>query len=155
MNYHTFITLPHVPSNATSRQMNVLFSTVITSNTDKPILGPDTETRWAGLSLTLTVFGVKEHLKEERVIPKIGWCIGLNHSPHLTGGPCFFPYGGPGGIRTGRHSEGHHQPQILTPLLRMYPRQTGAWVIHHPSLPSAGLVTSLLFTVKHQPTGSG
>lgn len=39
VNYHTLINPSYIPTNSISKEMSILFSTVITFNTDKPILG--------------------------------------------------------------------------------------------------------------------
>ena len=88
VNYHTLINHPRISVNTMSGAISVLFSTL---NTDKPILRVYTEMGRAGLSLMATVFGVKEHLKEKRVILKIGWCTRVELFPHIFKRPLFLP----------------------------------------------------------------
>lgn len=46
-----------------------------------------------GLSFMVAVLGVKEHLKENRVILKLADPLRLNYFPIPSKGPYFFPYG--------------------------------------------------------------
>lgn len=78
MNY-TLISSPHTPINTIPKEMSVLFSTVITLNTDKPILGPDTEKGWATVTHINRTRGQRTSRREQ--ISKTG-VLGLNS-------PCF------------------------------------------------------------------
>lgn len=148
VNYHTLINPPHIPSNAISRAMSVLFSAL---NTDKPILRAWHSNRVGrSVSHSDSIWGERTSQREQsnsrNWMMHWGWeCI----LPFLTRGPYFFPYGGPpevGGICPGRHSgPPPTSAQILTPPLRMYPGQAGAWVSPTAS-PSFSWVSS------HPPT---
>lgn len=103
---HEWINI-HLSTLYTFQLTPYLFSTVVTFNTDKLILGLDTETGWAGLSLTLIVFGVKEQLNESRVIPKTGWCARVDSFPIPHKMSLFLPLW--------RSPGGYASPPVLTP----------------------------------------
>lgn len=134
MNYHTSVNSPHIPTNTVLREMSVLFSTVITFNTDKPILGAGPRNQ-VGRSVTHndSIWGQRTSTWEQSRSQNWQMCW-MNHSPFLTRGPYFILYGDlPWWI----------SPQILTPPLRMDPSEAEPasppllslfrWVSFHPS----------------------
>lgn len=88
MNY-TLISSPHTPINTIPKEMSVLFSTVITLNTDKPILGPDTEKGWATITHINRTRGQRTFRREQ--ISKTDWCAGVEFTMLLKRSPYFFP----------------------------------------------------------------
>lgn len=134
MNYHTSVNSPHIPTNTVSREMSVLFSTVITFNTDKLILGAGPRNQ-VGRSVTHTdsIWGQRTSTWEQS--RSQNWLMyWMNHSPFLTRGPYFVLYGDlPWWI----------SPQILTPPLRMDPMKQSLG-LHLSSLCLGGLVSTLL-----------
>lgn len=158
VNYHTLINPPHIPSNAVSRAMSVLFSAL---NTDKPILRAWHSNRVGrSVSHSDSIWGERTSQREQS--NSRNWLMHWGREcilPFLTRSPYFFPYGGPlevGGICPGRHSGPPHdqRPDFNTSPQNVSRPSWSLGVPHCFPQFQLGEFPPSYFTVKLQPMNS-